>query len=526
MEGHRPQRSFGVLLAAALIVSACTGGESDDAATTTSTVAPTTTSTVPTYDISAMSPAELGDLASCGGAVGTEQERFRADIALEQAGDEVVVAVACEGDTIGRVLLLSADDANRTLLSEPILGSNPIPIGTGPVRLLAFQVLDEENVLQTVYRWDDARVRAMSETVLTVDEYQTAIGEAVETQTPLTRADLFDQASPAVVSLAGRTCGASVLNAGTGFVVAPDLVVTAAHVVEGYESMVVTSIDGSERTGSAIGFAPGQDAALIQLDEPLGTEPLQWSDRTPRVGSDISVLGYPLNLDLSVTAGTISGVDRTILFPSGETIPNVMQTDALTNPGNSGGPWLDDTGSVIGLHIAGRDGAAGINWGVEAEVVKALVDQWMIEPQSYQPCAPPETFLVRAETEGPNVDRLIELFSDYAGGITTSDFELAHNRLWQPTVPVTTWSADLATSTWSDVAVTSVTDAAADRVAEFELGNVNSLEVTVTATTNQAPSFGPEGQDCTNWQLTYLVASIDGVFWQIVSSAGSVPTAC
>ena len=524
MDGHRPHRSLGVLLGAALIFSACTGGDSDDAASTTTT-APTTT-TVATYDIASLTPPELGDLALCDGAVGTEQGRFEADIVLEQPGDEVVVSVKCEGNALGRVLLLSADKPAASLVSEPIVGSNPMPIGTGPVRLVAFQLLDDERALQTVYRWDDGQMRAMSEVILTLDEYQTAIGESVEVQLPLSRADLFDQASPAVVSLEGRTCGGSLLSAGTGFVIAPDLVVTAAHVVEGYESMVVTSIDGSERVGHAIGFAPGQDAALIQLVEPVGIEPLPWSDRTPRVGSDISVLGYPLNLDISVTSGTISGVDRTILFPSGEIIPNVMQTDALTNPGNSGGPWLDDTGSVIGLHIAGRDGAAGINWGVEAEVVRALVDQWTIEPQPYTPCAPPEVFLVRSETEGDNLDHLVELFSDYAGGITTGDFDLAYRRLWEPTAPLTTWSADLATSTWSNVAVTGIANAPADRVAEYEIGEVNSLEVTVTATTNQAPRFGPDGQECTNWQLTYLVASRDGSFWQIVSSGGSIPTAC
>lgn len=524
MEERRPRRSFGVLLAAALFISSCTGGESDDA-TPTSTIAPTTTS-IPTYDVASMSAPALGDLAACEGAVGTEESRFEADIALDQPGDELVVSVSCAGSSLGRVLLLSGDPAGARLLSEPIKGANPIPIGTGPVRLLAFQLLDEERALQTVYRWDSGQIRAMSEVILTIDEYQNAIGEAVEVQAPLTRADLFDQASPAVVSLDGVTCSASQLEAGTGFVVAPDLVVTAAHVVEGYESMVITSIDGSQRTGSAIGFAPGQDAALIRLDEPVDVEPLRWSTRTPRVGSDITVLGYPLNLDLSVTAGTISGVGRTILFPNDEIIPNVMQTDALTNPGNSGGPWLDETGSVIGLHIAGRDGAAGINWGVDAEVVRALVDQWAVEPQPYLPCAPPEVFLVRSETEGDSVDELIELFSDYAGGITSGDFDLAYERLWQPTTGVTAWSAELATSTWSNVAVTGVANAPAERVAEYELGDTNSLEVTVTATTNQAPRFGPDGQECTNWQLTYLVASADGAFWQIVSSGGSVPTAC
>ncbi len=523
MDGHRPTRSFGVLLAAAMLLLSCTGGESEDAAPTTS-VAPTTT-TIPAYDLDAIGPAELGDLADCNGSLGSERLRFRADIAPEHSGDETVVSVECAGEELHHVVLLSGPVEAGVVLSEPIVGSQPQPIGVDPVRIMAFQV-DGERALQTVYRWDDGRLRAMSETVLSIDDYFAAIGTPIEAVEPLTRADLFDKASPAVARLEGTTCAAGLINAGTGFLIAPDLVVTAAHVVEGYESMIVTMIDGEERVGNTIGFAPGQDAALVRLVEPVDSTPLVWSEQSPRVGFDISVLGYPLNLDLSVTAGTISGVGRTILFPSGDQIPNVMQTDALTNPGNSGGPWLDETGRVIGLHIAGRDGAAGINWGVEAEVVRALVDQWAVEPQPYQPCAPPEAFLVRADATGDKIDELVELFSDYAGGITTGDFALSYERLWQPTIPLTAWSADLATSTWSDVAITSVVDAPADRVEEYSLGEVNSFEVRVSATTNQAPRFGPEGQDCTNWELVYLVASTDGVFWQIVSSGGSVPNAC
>jgi hypothetical protein len=516
-------RSIGALLVATTLVS-CTGGDSDDAATTT-TAPPPVTTTIPTYDLTSLAPGALGDLAECDGAVATLLGLEEADVSLEHEGDEVIASVDCEGTELDRVLLFSGTNNNAELLSEPIVGSDPQTIGTDPVRILAFQ-LDGERALQTVYRWDSDRLRAMSETILTLDDYLAAIGSPVELAEPLSRADLFDRASPAVVSLEGVACSAATLDAGTGFIVGPDLVVTAAHVVEDFESMVVTMIDGEERLGQTIGYAPGQDAALIRLTESVDIEPLTWSEQTPRVGFDISVLGYPLNLDLSVTAGTISGVGRTILFPNGEQIPNVMQTDALTNPGNSGGPWLDETGRVIGLHIAGRDGAAGINWGVAAEVVRALVEQWTVEPQPYQPCTPPEAFLVRSEATGGDVDELVELFSDYAGGITSGDFDTAYERLWQPTVPVTTWAADLATSTWSDVTITSVTNAPADRVEEYDIGEVNSWEVRVSATTNQAPRFGPDGQECTDWELVYLVASIDGVFWQIVSSGGSTFTAC
>jgi hypothetical protein len=308
--------------------------------------------------------------------------------------------------------------------------------------------------------------------------------------------------------------------------ISPRLIVTAAHVVEGSKEMEVLLTNGNTVTARTIGFAPGQDTALVELTDPIAITPLPWSSQDPRVGSDITVLGYPLDLELSATAGTISGVGRTIRFPNGEEIPNVLQTDASTNPGNSGGPWLDDQGAIIALHIAGRDNAQGINYGVEAAVVQDLVDQWEVEPQPYEPCAPPESFLVIGSPDHPSVDDVRAMLSDYAGGITVGDYALAHARLWKPTTTVDRWSADLSTSVWSDVEMVSIDEPDPERVADYDVEGADVLEVSVRAVTNQAPRFGPDGQSCTVWSLDYLIASSDGSFWQIVSSKGSVPIPC
>ena len=121
---------------------------------------------------------------------------------------------------------------------------------------------------------------------------------------------------------------------------------------------------------------------------------------------------------------------------------------------------------------------------------------------------------------------MAELFSDYAGGIIAADYMLAYSRLWEPTVSLTAWSAELATSVWTNVTITSISPAPPERIDEYELGDTPTLEVRVSARTNQAPRFGPDGQECTDWDLVYLLASADESFWQIVSSGGSVPTAC
>ncbi len=531
MKIYRPDFRVGALLVAAvMILAACTGGEpGDDGDASATTDIATTTSTIPTYVLDAMSSSDLANLAGCvAGSGATLLTVTSADLIDVESGDEQVASIECSGDSLGRVVVLSA---GNEMLAGPVVGREPRFIGTDPVRLLTY-VIDTglaeagDRVLETVHRWIDGELRPMSESRITFEEYLRAIGQEVVPDEPLSRADLVDRATPAVVRLSAEDCDGSGSGTGTGFLVTPSLVVTAAHVVEGTRQMEVQLSDGTTLMAQTIGFAPGQDTALVQLPEPLTAVPLTWTDEEPRVGSDITVLGYPLGLDLSVTAGTISGVGRTIRFPNQEEIPNVLQTDALTNPGNSGGPWLDDRGRIVGLHIAGRDNAQGINWGVEAAVVRDLVAQWETEPQPYAPCAPPEAFPVAGSVDHLALEDVRAMLSDYAGGITVGDYALAHDRLWNPTTTVERWSADLSSSVWSEVEIIAIEKAPDDVVAEFAPDSVDSLSVSVRAVTTQAARFGPDGQACTVWMLKYLLATEDGVFWKIASSKGSVPTAC
>src|SRR5258708_10363837 len=71
----------------------------------------------------------------------------------------------------------------------------------------------------------------------------------------------------------------------------------------------------------------------------------------------------------------ISAFDREVPMPAGETINNLIQTDASINPGNSGGPLLNINGEVIGITVALRDGAQGIAFALNADTVQQLLSK-------------------------------------------------------------------------------------------------------------------------------------------------------
>ena len=71
-----------------------------------------------------------------------------------------------------------------------------------------------------------------------------------------------------------------------------------------------------------------------------------------RVGDDVYAVGHPLGLVDSLTAGVVSGLNRTIPVPGGGSLSGLIQFDAAVNPGNSGGPLLNRAGQVVGIVTA------------------------------------------------------------------------------------------------------------------------------------------------------------------------------
>jgi S1-C subfamily serine protease len=141
---------------------------------------------------------------------------------------------------------------------------------------------------------------------------------------------------------------------GSGFFVAPDTVLTNAHVVCGQGAITARVADGREVTGMTLRTDERLDLALVRLPGFAGV-PLPLGDAGGlHVGDRVIVVGSPAGLEFSVSQGSVASVDRPWLGLA------YLQTDTAINPGNSGGPMLDETGHVVGVVSMKKMDAEGI----------------------------------------------------------------------------------------------------------------------------------------------------------------------
>lgn len=141
---------------------------------------------------------------------------------------------------------------------------------------------------------------------------------------------------------------------GTGIVMSEDgYIITNNHVVEGAESLTVILHNGVEYTATLIGSDRISDLAVIKI-KAAGLSPAEFGNsETMEQGDAVAAIGNPLGIDLrnTITSGIISGVNRDIVLEdvSGDITMTVLQTNCAVNPGNSGGPLLNEFGQVIGI---------------------------------------------------------------------------------------------------------------------------------------------------------------------------------
>jgi S1-C subfamily serine protease len=158
---------------------------------------------------------------------------------------------------------------------------------------------------------------------------------------------------------------------GSGFITRSDgVLLTNAHVVEGATTVTVTLPDGRSLNGKVLGADPLTDVAVVKVvASRLPVAPLGDSAKL-RPGEWAIAIGNPLGLDNTVTAGIISAIQRTNALGDGQRVPYI-QTDAAVNPGNSGGPLINDRGQVIGINTAIRQApGAGLSFAIPINTAK------------------------------------------------------------------------------------------------------------------------------------------------------------
>jgi S1-C subfamily serine protease len=132
-------------------------------------------------------------------------------------------------------------------------------------------------------------------------------------------------------------------------------ILTSLHVVDGAKSIELTFADGSKSPGDIVTTQPENDIAVIRAQQPPATlvPATLGNPAAVRQGSEAYALGSPFGLYGSVSAGVISGLDRTFkMRDSGRTLTGLIQIDAAVNPGNSGGALVDRDGRLIGIVTA------------------------------------------------------------------------------------------------------------------------------------------------------------------------------
>jgi len=146
-------------------------------------------------------------------------------------------------------------------------------------------------------------------------------------------------------------------------------ILTALHVVRGASTIEVTFADGTTSAASVASSDAGHDIAVLTPSTlPAVVLPAVLGN-APQIGDEVFVVGNPLDLVASLSAGVVSGLNRPFTAPDGPSLSGMIQIDAAVNPGSSGGPLLNAKGQVIGIVIglsnpAGNDEFAGIGFAV------------------------------------------------------------------------------------------------------------------------------------------------------------------
>lgn len=271
-------------------------------------------------------------------------------------------------DPVLDIRLGPVDETLAPLPDEPVGGQEPVDSSRRDRRLLALVSLVSVCALGLALlafrRGDDqSAVDAGPTTSSTIPRppafsanvFATIAPSLVLIQTT-SSITLFDQADDQADGQDDDEAVAGINGLGTGFIVNGDgSILTSSHVVEGADQLLVTFADGVSGPASIVFSDPSNDIAILIADNPPSViVPAVLGDPARmRTGDEAYAVGNPLGLVGSMSAGVISGFDRSIPLPDGDiTLDGLIQFDAAVNPGNSGGPLLNRNGEVIGVVTA------------------------------------------------------------------------------------------------------------------------------------------------------------------------------
>ncbi len=340
--------------------------------------------------------------------------------------------------------------------------------------------------------------------------------------TTMSWTEVFDEVSSGVVFVQPHACGIDSSEGAAGILIGGDLVLTAAHVIEepdglaGVDLRVGNQIAG----GTIIGFNKNADLALLRSSSPLLGHHFTFASHEVEMGSALAVLGFPYakaddRSDVSkakpkIAEGTVSDLDQKISYDGENYIKNVMQTSVLSNGGNSGGPVVNSSGELVGVHIAGDryeqdTGVKPPAYAVEAPRVIKAVGEWLtreaeLPAQNCDDIGEEWTVQLDIASDHDQAANIGQSFKEHAEAINRGDFASAFTIFTQrmvtsETKDVDAWSAGLNSSAWESLVVKDV-----------EMATADNLRATIAFVTHQDAEDGPEElvePTCAQWELSY-----------------------
>lgn len=170
---------------------------------------------------------------------------------------------------------------------------------------------------------------------------------------------------------------------GSGVIISDDgYIITNNHVIEGADEINITLTNKKSYKATLIGSDPNSDLAVLKIDGTKFPYILYGNSDEVKLGQWVLAIGYPLSLDVTVTAGIISAKARSLQINqrnknATSAIESFIQTDAAVNPGNSGGALINTDGQLVGINaaIASPTGSyAGYSYAIPVNLAKKIVN--------------------------------------------------------------------------------------------------------------------------------------------------------
>lgn len=191
------------------------------------------------------------------------------------------------------------------------------------------------------------------------------------------------RAGRSVVRVLGTACGLGI--EGSGWVAAPELVVTNAHVIAGEDDTTVNTQDGGSIEATPVHYDPDNDLAMLRIDTELPPLPIS---PDPEPGTAGAVLGYPENGPYALSPARM-GETRTVIsedaYGNGPISRSIAFLRGSVRSGNSGGPIVDPRGHVMGTLFASTTSGPRGGFAIPNDVVERALDQ-ATSPVDTGPC--------------------------------------------------------------------------------------------------------------------------------------------